>query len=368
VPGTVQCQETITGSDGSYSVPVPIGASVVLTAYPLANSGDTATSTNPLPVPADGIQGETISLDGVTPLPSGLLVNGTDAPTVYWADPASESLTGCPNGTAYVTVEGENAQTGLRQTDIEPHTENPVGSGTYTGTISAQGPMHGPVSVGDQIFCPSATLSAVEPSVGAAGPSVLVSGSGFTGATAVDFGTALATSFTVDSDSLVEAVVPAGQGDAGISVSMPDGLAALDGDGVFSYFGVASVSPDTGPAAGGTTVDIIGAGFTDADSVDFGANEAESVTVVSDTEIQAVVPSGAGTVDVNVTNAGLATTAAAAGAFTYSGGGSQSSAIKVPVQQKSVVKSAPSALSLVGSPDEATAAQIAAIRFRTSTG
>jgi hypothetical protein len=66
---------------------------------------------------------------------------------------------------------------------------------------------------------------------------------------------------------------------------------------------VTSVSPDASSTAGGGTVSINGSGFSTATAVSFGS-VAASFTIVSDTEITAVVPAqGAGVVDVTVTNA-----------------------------------------------------------------
>jgi len=51
-----------------------------------------------------------------------------------------------------------------------------------------------------------------------------------------------------------------------------------------------SLNPNTGPAAGGTSVTITGRNFTGATAVRFGANAATSFVVNSDTEIVAVSP------------------------------------------------------------------------------
>ena len=64
---------------------------------------------------------------------------------------------------------------------------------------------------------------------------------------------------------------------------------------------VTSLSPNSGPASGGTTVTISGNGFTGATSVKFGSTAATSYSVVNSTTITAVSPAGTGTVDVTVT-------------------------------------------------------------------
>jgi hypothetical protein len=53
---------------------------------------------------------------------------------------------------------------------------------------------------------------------------------------------------------------------------------------------IANLNPNSGPAAGGTTVVIIGRNFTGATAVKFGTIDAASFVVNSDTEIVAVSP------------------------------------------------------------------------------
>jgi hypothetical protein len=53
---------------------------------------------------------------------------------------------------------------------------------------------------------------------------------------------------------------------------------------------ITNIQPDSGPAAGGTTVTITGRNFTGATAVRFGATNAASFTVDSDTQITAVSP------------------------------------------------------------------------------
>ncbi|WP_245171220.1 IPT/TIG domain-containing protein, partial [Streptomyces decoyicus] len=64
-----------------------------------------------------------------------------------------------------------------------------------------------------------------------------------------------------------------------------------------------SVTPTSGPTAGGTTVTLTGTGFTGATAVRFGATPA-SFVVNSATQITATAPAGSGTVQVTVTGPG----------------------------------------------------------------
>jgi alpha-tubulin suppressor-like RCC1 family protein len=72
---------------------------------------------------------------------------------------------------------------------------------------------------------------------------------------------------------------------------------------------VTEVSPTLGPTAGANTVTISGANLEGATAVKFGANEATSYTIDSQTSITATVPAGTGTVNVVVTTpAGVSNT------------------------------------------------------------
>ncbi len=133
------------------------------------------------------------------------------------------------------------------------------------------------------------------------GTSVTITGSGFTGATAVHFHNAGA-SFTVNSNTSITAVSPPGSDQIGygdITVTTPSGTSAISTADQFVWGpSITSISPTSGPKAGGTLVTITGTGF-DSDGgvygVGFNQGGATSFTVVSDTEIQAVTePCGKG--------------------------------------------------------------------------
>ncbi len=82
---------------------------------------------------------------------------------------------------------------------------------------------------------------------------------------------------------------------------------------------VGAISPSAGPAAGGQTVTIGGAGFTGATAVRVGSASA-TYQVVSDNEIEAVVPPGTGTVDLVVVGPNGQSDPIPADRYTYQGG------------------------------------------------
>ena len=118
---------------------------------------------------------------------------------------------------------------------------------------------------------------------------------GFTGATAVDFGTTAATNVTVVSNTAITADSPAGTGVVDVTVTTPGGKSATSAADQFTYIAapaVTGLSPTSGPAAGGTLVTITGTSFTGATAVDFGTTAATNVTVVSNTDDHGRQPRG----------------------------------------------------------------------------
>ncbi len=160
----------------------------------------------------------------------------------------------------------------------------------------------------------------------AGGTSVTITGTGFTGATAVNFGATPATSYTVDSDTSITAVSPAGSsGTVDVTVTTAGGTSASSASDQFTFFAqptVTGVSPASGPVTGWTPVTITGTGFTGATSVRFGGTQWYDFTVDSDTSITATSPpaEAADTVHVTVTTLGGTSTTSSADRFTYTPG------------------------------------------------
>jgi TolA-binding protein len=80
-------------------------------------------------------------------------------------------------------------------------------------------------------------VTGLEPASGPAGGGsrVRITGSGFTGATAVLFGPARASEFTVEADTALVALNPAGSGSVDVTVSTPAGTSPAVADDRFSY-------------------------------------------------------------------------------------------------------------------------------------
>ena len=157
------------------------------------------------------------------------------------------------------------------------------------------------------------------------GTRVSVTGSGFTpyGPARVTFGGVDATEVTVKSAGEITCTTPMhAAGMVNVAVVNPDGQTGTLPGG-FSYTGpqITTVTPATGPVAGGTPVTIIGSSFAPSGvRVLFDGAEAAS-PMVSDGEISCILPAhAAGAVDVTVVNPdGVSGTLA--GAFTYRASG-----------------------------------------------
>lgn len=80
---------------------------------------------------------------------------------------------------------------------------------------------------------------------------------------------------------------------------------------------VASISPTSGAAAGGDTVTISGTGFNNATAVNFGADSANSFSVIDDNTITAVSPGGAAGISAAVTVTGPTGTSAETPQYSY---------------------------------------------------
>ena len=203
---------------------------------------------------------------------------------------------------------------------------SPAGTGTVDITVTTPAGTS-PVSQADQFTYTAATgpqVTGISPTSGssAGGDTIIITGSGFTGATGVSFDSTPASAFTVDSDTQITAISPAGTGIAvDITVTTPAGTSPPSRAGVFTYITpgplVTGISPTMGSSAGGDTVVITGSGFTGATTVGFDVTSAADMTVDSDTQITATSPAGTGTVDITVTTPDGTSPASSADQFTY---------------------------------------------------
>jgi hypothetical protein len=171
-------------------------------------------------------------------------------------------------------------------------------------------------------FAPAPTVESVTPNSGPTqgGTEVTITGTKFTGATAVHFGAASAASFTVNNDGSITAMTPAGVGTVDVTVTQQNVTSQAAPADHFTYLppAVESVAPNAGPLAGGTEVTVTGLRFTGATAVHFGAASAASFKVESETLLTAVAPPGSsGAVDVTVSVANATSPTGSQDQFTY---------------------------------------------------
>jgi hypothetical protein len=161
-------------------------------------------------------------------------------------------------------------------------------------------------------YTPNPVITTINPTKGsvAGGNNVVINGVGFIGATGVSFGGSGA-AFTVNSDSQITTTAPA-RAAGSASVVVNKGIfTAVTAPSPYLYIAIpviTTLSPATGPIAGGNVVTINGSGFSGASSVMFGGNSATNFTVNSDSQITATAPQGVlGSVTVIVTTINGAT-------------------------------------------------------------
>jgi hypothetical protein len=328
VKGTIDTQSPATVTLEFFANPVPTpggdpsgfgeGAVYLGSTLPLANGTFTAT----LPTAASGtlISATATDAAGNTSEFARDIAVGTapakPAISSFTPDrgPAGASVTIDGSGFAGATsvkLGGTNAQSYTVDSDTEITAT--VAAGTHSGKITVATPSGTATSA---ISFTMMAITSFSPSSGQVGAKVTITGSGFTGATAVTFNGTEAQSYTV-TDSVIKAVVAAGTSTGTISVTNSDGTATS----VTAFTLKPSISgftPAKGPAT--TSVVIDGYGFTGASSVKFGTTNAQNYAVDSDTEITAVVAAGTHSGKVTV----IAPGGTATSAVTFNGTPAQS--------------------------------------------
>ena len=305
-----------TGATRCSSAPAP-------SAFTINTAGTQITLTSPA---GTGTVDITVTGPGGTTVPSPAdEFTFLAAPAVTGVSPAAGPTSGGTRvtitGTSFTdatNVEfGTNAGTSvevLSATQIAA--TSPVGSGTVDVVVTGPGGVSTIAPTDEFTYM---AVTGVSPAEGptSGGTPVTITGTGFTGATVVNFGTSAATNVDVVSAMQILATSPAGTGTVNVTVTGPGGTTATSAADQFTYMSVTGVSPATGSLAGGTAVTITGTGFTGVTQVNFGPALATSVVVVSATKITATSPAGTGTVDVTVTGPGGTTTTSAADHFAY---------------------------------------------------
>ncbi|MCD8351546.1 MAG: IPT/TIG domain-containing protein [Planctomycetaceae bacterium] len=239
-------------------------------------------------------------------------VNFTVRPTIRTVDPISG-----PVGTE-VTIDGTgfNSDATVAFGSYQAQNVTVVGN-TIKATVpaSASGahdPVDIKVTVGSATSTESRTFTVdnsviptvtdVDPKTGPVGTSVTIKGTDFTSVAEVKIGGKLVTDTNYVDSTTLRGTVPAGAtGEARIDVTVGaqtsyNEVYFLVDDGSTPI--LQKITPNQGKE--GDTVVLQGKNFADGATVMFGNQESPTVTFLSSTEVEAVVPAGNDTVDVNI--------------------------------------------------------------------
>jgi hypothetical protein len=156
---------------------------------------------------------------------------------------------------------------------------------------------------------PAPTVTSITPNTGTANgaTSVTITGTGFLAGATVSLGGTAATGVNVTSSTSITATTPAhAAGAVTVVVTNTDAQSGSLNNG-YTYSNAAptvtSITPNTGSAAGGTSVTITGTGFLAGATVSLGGTAATGVNVAGSTSITATTSAHAGgAVNVVVTN------------------------------------------------------------------
>jgi hypothetical protein len=247
---------------------------------------------------------------GLTSSISSLAVVGTD---VY----AGGSFTSIGGVAAYYVARWNGTSWNTLGTGVNNNVEALATNGTDVfagGLFNAVGD-GSRVMTNFGVYHPSQSLAIASfaPDSGPVGTSVVMTGSGFTGATAVTIGGVAATGLMVGSDTQLTATVPAGAVMGPVAVRTPAGTAAS----AYTFIvtvppTLAALAPASGPVS--SSVVLTGTNLSGTTAVYFNGTLAPSFVVNSATQLTVLVPAGATSGPVSVvTPAG---TAVSAGSFT----------------------------------------------------
>jgi len=283
-------------------------------------------------------------VDVTVTTPLGTSVTNSNDKYVYTAAPAVSGIgpsSGVMGGGTTVTISGSGFTyaTAVRFSGVAAESFQVLNDGLITAVSPPGGSGSVHVTVTDPAgtsptgpwdhftyYAPIPVVTGVSPANGmpSGGTAVTVTGSGFTGATQVNFGgTAVTSGITVNSDSSLTVASPAGSGVVDVTVTTAGGTSGTSPADRFAYQGppaVTSVSPTSEASTCGGLVTITGSAFTGASAVNFGGAGALTYTVVNDSTITVEPPAGSGTVDVTVTTGVGTSPTTAADQYTYLSG------------------------------------------------
>lgn len=213
-------------------------------------------------------------------------------------NPTSFAATGLPPGLSINTATGEISCTPTTPgttTSITISATNDVGSGSRTLSIQIAAAGEAPTIISGTSASGTINIAFSHQVVASGNPTIFNA-------------TGLPPGLSIDNSGLISGTPTAtGTTTAQITATNTYGTSAPHSlliQIVAAAPTITNVNPNNGPAAGGTSVIITGSHLAEATAVWFGAANAASFTVNSDTQITAMSPSGTGGVSVTVTTPG----------------------------------------------------------------
>jgi hypothetical protein len=254
---------------------VAYDASVTASVSPTASMSPSATSAS---------VGALLKVTGTAPPPPAPTVSALSPSSGPAAGGTSVTITGTNLTGATSVTFGSTAAASFAVTSSTSATATaPPGSGTVDLHVTTPGGTSAATSADRYSYVspPPATptVSGVSPSSGptGGGTSVSISGTGFTGATAVRFGGTEATAFTVTSDTAITATTPAGSGTTDVVVTTAGGTSPTGTADQFTYTDSPPPSPSITPV--GSLADSAGTGASSMSVTPAAVGDAWLVTV-----------------------------------------------------------------------------------------
>ena len=134
------------------------------------------------------------------------------------------------------------ASTYVSETELSA--ESPAGTGTVNVTVVTAGGTSATSPADDFSYVSTPTVSKLTPAEGpeAGKTTVTITGTGFTGATAVSFGATAAAKYKVESSTKITATSPAGSGTVEVTVTTPGGTSAEVPADLYTYDPVPTIT------------------------------------------------------------------------------------------------------------------------------
>ena len=240
--------DTVTANTSSFTAATPasvVSPTVLLSDYGAGSTGVTYSidfTTSPSGLLTDSEGDITVSAPAGTVIPAA----GIDVRDVTSNEDLGETFDAAGSGSSVTWTVGDTIPAGDHMRLTIAGVKNPSKSAGQLTVSTSSDPV--PAQTGSYLIGASRpAITAVSPSTGPAGggTSVTITGTGFTGATFVGFGSNEATTFHVDSDTQITATAPAGLGTVDVTVAGPGGTSTTGAADRFTY--ASSVSTPSKP-------------------------------------------------------------------------------------------------------------------------